>query len=339
MAYPCEIDECLIVPYVQLFPLEVDILQQVSSSSTSSSSMVRLDEDDMCGDDDSSVLSSETETRTLILVTDCHPRVLSRTTVGASEDGAVMYIGPDSLALVQHLPIQEHLKRKYRHQYHHDVERLEEEEEGGKFANENSPNRILDFCTGSGIQALSTLVSLERMDPNAIAVCVDYNERALRFTKFNALLNGIDAERVHLIRADLISGDLLPLRQEVDIVEETKSVEGIENENNIMDVLMSIGEVDGKSKISLLYDVILANPPFIPVPGNCTIKDDGDSNIDTNIRGNISRRYGLFSSGGSSGEEVLQSIVSMSSRLLRPNDGVLAIGKAILSFFSLSASV
>ncbi len=330
LAYPCEMDEHLIVPYVHLFPLEVDVLQP------SSSCMQQRDEDDddesTTSSSSSSSSSSSNESKTLILVTDCHPKVLSRTTVGASEDGAVMYIGPDSLALVQHLPLQDHLRRKFQ-----DQERRQEIQ-GTNNANKNSPtrtssssssSRILDFCTGSGIQALSTLMSLERLDPNATAVCVDYNERALRFTKFNALLNGIDAGRIHLIRADLISGDLLPLKQkeEIPLLEDGDILDGLDYENNIMGMLIGTrsGEVDEQLNMSNLFDVILANPPFIPVPGRCTIKGNKDSSNDTNIRDSISRRYGLFSSGGSSGEEVLQSIISMSSRLLRPNDGILAI--------------
>lgn len=39
----------------------------------------------------------------------------------------------------------------------------------------------------------------------------------------------------------------------------------------------------------------------------------------------ISKRYGLFSSGGSSGEEVLESVISYSSRLLTKDYGLLAI--------------
>jgi len=50
---------------------------------------------------------------------------------------------------------------------------------------------------------------------------------------------------------------------------------------------------------------ILSNPPFLPVP----VDDE-----------TISSRYGLFSSGGSTGEEVFQSLVRLSSFLLDRND-------------------
>ncbi len=45
---------------------------------------------------------------------------------------------------------------------------------------------VLDLCTGSGIQALSTLGS------GVSAVGVDVNGRAVRFARFNGALNGLD---------------------------------------------------------------------------------------------------------------------------------------------------
>jgi tRNA1(Val) A37 N6-methylase TrmN6 len=170
---------------------------------------------------------------TLILATDLHPRVLSSTTVGTLHHGSVMYIGPDSLALVQHIP------------------RLI-----------NNQKRILDLCTGSGIQALAAL----RCSPDGTtATCVDINPRALQFARFNAALNGLNVITVQ--------GDLME---------------------------MTLPDGD--------YDLILANPPFIPVPST---KD-------------ILHRYGLFSSGGEDGEVVLRSIVEMAgSKLI--HGGVLAI--------------
>ena len=57
------------------------------------------------------------------------------------------------------------------------------------------------------------------------------------------------------------------------------------------------------------FDIILANPPFIPTPA----QED------------IEKRYGLFSSGGSDGEDVLRSIISLSPKLLRRGSGLLAI--------------
>ena len=252
-------------------------------------------------DDECTSISSS---RPLILVTDCHPTILSRTTVGKEEDGAVMYIGPDSLALVQHLPIQSHLMHLMQHLHLH----LNKKKKRNNF-------QILDFCTGSGVQALATLMSLENVDPGATAVCVDVNDRALRFTKFNALLNGIDGGRVHTIKADLISGKLLDPRDasNCNCFNSRKEQDGMAP--SILDILLKGAPATNSQIIPTgPFDIILANPPFIPTPSAGDDTSDG-----------ISKRYGLFSSGGSSGEEVLQSIVSMSSRLLRKEDGLLAI--------------
>lgn len=273
LAYPCENDPSIIVPYVHIFPVEIDVLKS-----------------------DCDVIES---TRHLILITDCHPAILSQTTVGVKEDGAVMYIGPDSLALVQHKIIQTHLMDLVKR---------------GDFKSHHCNKKqfkILDMCAGSGIQALSVLASLEKVDPTATAICVDINDRALRFTKFNALLNGLDGGRVHAIKADLISGSML------DPQDYVKCSKDINRENSLLDFLMEIGEGSTKHGIPVgPYDIILANPPFIPTPQ----PKQGD-----NVSEIISKRYGLFSSGGSSGEEVLKSIIFFAGLLLREEDGLLAV--------------
>ena len=52
------------------------------------------------------------ENKLLILVIVCHPIILSQMTVGVvEEEGTVVYIGPDLLALVQHRPIQSHMRQ------------------------------------------------------------------------------------------------------------------------------------------------------------------------------------------------------------------------------------
>lgn len=141
------------------------------------------------------------------LATDWHPRVLASSKVGDCD--AVMYIGPDSLALVQHW-----------------------------LDNNDSISgceSILDVCTGSGIQAIVANVLQMRTNPTEEAtttICVDVNPRALRFTEFNAALNGV---KVTCVECDL-----------------TKSVEPILQE---------------LARLDLRYiDQILANPPFLPVP-------------------------------------------------------------------------
>jgi hypothetical protein len=63
----------------------------------------------------------------------------------------------------------------------------------------------------------------------------------------------------------------------------------------------------------------LANPPFLPVPKN---EDKGGE--DTTTLDSISQRYGLFSSGGASGEAILERIVKLGSRHLTPG-GVLGV--------------
>jgi len=251
LAFPCETDPSVIVPYVHIFPMDIP---------------------------DPSVHDIK---RTLTLVTDMHPSVLTTTTLGEFNDGAVMYIGPDSLALVQHFPIELYINTK----------------EGGD--NCRTGLQILDFCTGSGVQALSILKALEISHPNSMATCVDLNDRALRFTNFNAVLNGISIDRIKCIKADLLSGKILESRY---------ASSGEEGSMLLNDVLAKNG-----------YDIVTANPPFIPVP--CPADQ---IRIDITID-DISKRYGLFSSGGSLGEDVLQKIIQWAPLLLREKHGLLAV--------------
>jgi methylase of polypeptide subunit release factors len=193
-------DNQMVVPLVQLVPLEVD------------------------------------PHTTLFLVTDWHPRVLGSTQAGSHD--AVMYIGPDSLALVQHFGLQIQLT------------------EG---------NNILDLCTGSGIQSIVLL----KRNFCSRAVCVDLNPRALQFCRFNAILNNVSE------RLETVEGDLL---DELDL-----------------------GDVK--------FDLITANPPFIPVPSQDT---------------QVSKRYGLYSAGGSDGTLHLQAILRLAETRLQPM-GILAV--------------
>lgn len=231
LAFPCQTDLDLIVPYVHLFPMEI-------------------------GAD-------------LVFATDLHPRVLSCTTVGTRQDGAVMYIGPDSLGLVNHLPLPLLLPS----------------------------SRILDLCAGSGVQALSVLSSLGDHASNAL--CVDINERALRFVQFNAALNGL-ADQVNVRQADLISGSMT-CSEQGEIVHKSL-VKGLRDVSQQMN--------PNKDAITSSFDVILANPPFIPVP-----PDDET----------ILQRYGLFSSGGPDGEDVLKVVFQLASALLPPTGGLLGV--------------
>lgn len=233
LAFPCQIDPALMIPYVHILPLTI---------------------------------RRETKPfQTLWLLTDLHPRVLSTTTVG-KEDGTVMYIGPDSLALVQHY-----------------IASLS--------GSQSRPTSCIDLCTGSGIQALAALAT---MDSIRSATVLDINPRALRFARFNAILNRLDDRLQQYVLGDLVSGHGSTWQPD----------ERIENvdASPILDILLAHSSVkDGRSHL-----LVLANPPFLPVPS-----------YDTEIQ----RRYGLFSDGGGpSGELVLQAIVELSSAITNQSD-------------------
>ena len=63
--------------------------------------------------------------------------------------------------------------------------------------------RFIDLCTGSGCIAISTLCGTK----DTTAVAVDISDAALLMAKKNAERNGV-RERLSLIRADLLGGDL-----------------------------------------------------------------------------------------------------------------------------------
>ena len=233
LAFPCETDPHLFVPYVHLFPVEI------------------------CSHGGS-----------LVLATDLHPRILSTTTVGTTHhDGTVMYIGPDSLALVRNLPLIS--------------------------CGDGPLLKILDLCTGSGVQALAALRKLG--DGTSKALCVDINDRALRFVKFNAALNDLERQ-VHARQTDLIAGEMNGDEEKVSVADVLREACHEMSPNDDSD--------------SRTFNVILANPPFIPVP------PDDDT---------ILKRYGLFSSGGPDGEDVLKVVIELASALLPANGGLLGV--------------
>jgi methylase of polypeptide subunit release factors len=108
---------------------------------------------------------------TLYLATDLHPNVLSMTCVGGKNEGAVMYIGPDSVALVDHWNSRQQQEVFHRH--------------------------VVDIGTGSGIQALSFSATSKA----AKVTCVDINPRALRLTSLNFEWN-------RMVEPTLILGDI-----------------------------------------------------------------------------------------------------------------------------------
>jgi cytochrome P450/methylase of polypeptide subunit release factors len=192
---------------------------------------------------------------TLYLATDLHPNVLSSTTVDHQADaakddnGAVMYIGPDSTGLVDHW-------------CSHQSGTLND--------------TIVDLGCGSGIQGLA----VASLSSGAKVVCVDINKRALRLTKLNFEWNGLDTPK--LVQGDIMTSggrQYFPNSEQVD------------STTPWMDLLANA-------------TMMVSNPPFLPVP-----IDDSE----------ISRRHGWFSSGGSSGEEFLESVVSLASTVLDPN--------------------
>lgn len=78
------------------------------------------------------------------------------------------------------------------------------------------------------------------------------------------------------------------------------------------------------------YNIILANPPFIPVPTTTLVNNNTDmynaeSSSKRSLSDVISKRYGLFSMGGPTGEAVLESIVRIAPYLSDPNTSVVAI--------------
>ncbi|MBK1724297.1 methyltransferase [Thiocystis violacea] len=108
-------------------------------------------------------------------------------------------------------------------------------------------DRLLDLCTGCGIQALTASRYARQV------IGVDINPRAVRFARFNAQLNG--ARNVRFIRGDLY------------------------------------GAVPGQT-----FDVILANPPFVPSPSMAV----------------------AFRDGGARGESVLARIIKGAASALAP---------------------
>lgn len=202
---------------------------------------------------------------TLYIVTDLHPNVLSITSIDEDNE-AVMYIGPDSLALLDHwiVPFGESPQNT--------------STTTATIAEEH--HKIVDLCTGSGIQALAMAKQVVSKDSKI--VCVDLNPRALRMTAFNFALNGMPPPT--LVLSDL-------LRTEESSIAHPPSPSSLLH-----------ASLQGAT-------MILANPPFLPVP----IHD-----LD------IATRHGLFSSGGPSGEDVLQRIVELAAIHLVEN-GRLAV--------------
>lgn len=195
--------------------------------------------------------------KTMYLGTDLHPNVLSIITIGNKDEGPIMYIGPDSLALLDHWNSRQQLI--------------------------STGSRIVDIGTGSGIQALSVAAA---SSAGIHVTCVDINQRALRFAELNFDWNGME-------EPTLILGDIQDQACRIYNSKDDRCITALTWQE-------ALGQPD----------MILANPPFLPVPVH-----DAE----------ISKRYGWFSSGGSSGEVILQRIIQLASETLSSSSGTLAV--------------
>mmetsp|Transcript_37934 Transcript_37934/g.81043 ORF Transcript_37934/g.81043 Transcript_37934/m.81043 type:complete len:344 (-) Transcript_37934:86-1117(-) len=187
-----------------------------------------------------------------------------------------------------------------------------------------SPRRILDVCTGSGVQALATLAMLELVNGCVanLAVAVDVNERALSFTAFNARLNGLE-DRVSTMAADLLSGKAFPSKYEESKADDRSLVEALLNKLVQDEGQRSFPHEQEEEERK--FDMFLANPPFIPVPPERSDRTAFSLRDKNGYRGANTPRYGLFSSGGASGEDCLRAIIQLAPSLLRTNGGLMVV--------------
>lgn len=220
LVFPCDFDSSLAIAYVSIFPFDIP-----------------------------------GGGGTLCFMTDWHPRVLSTTRIHKTEE-AVMYIGPDSLALAQHFILG---------------------------FRQTAGSCWLDLCTGSGIQSIvaSTMGLCQHV------VCVDTNARALRFTRFNAALNQMEDSCISLVQGDLLSN--------------TGRLHYEEKVRPLVPLLKGICSQ---------YQVVTANPPFLPVPPSIHVN-----------------RHGLFSSGGPSGDAVLSAALTLANDVLEENGFVAVVSE------------
>lgn len=282
----------------------------------------------------------------------------------------VMYIGPDSIGLVQHAPRRVTSRSRFtgaglggpR------VDDLPIFASGANVADEGDAQRaagevgegvletVLDLCCGSGVQGIAA-AALRGGD--ALVTCVDINPRAVRFARFNALLNGLDESRFRAVAGDLYCA--LAGRQPTDETASPGAVQarvsaekqtpagegyaprstlggttGREASGGALEAngergpgplpfengedastrsspeAPSGGGAPGSPRnenASKTFDLILVNPPFVPVPPR----------LDS-----VRRRYDVFAAGGANGEEIVEGIFRGVMDHLRPG-GVLAM--------------
>ncbi len=159
----------------------------------------------------------------LYIATDHRYMILPEDTIA---ENPIMYLGMDSMGLVYTAP-------------------------------QATVSRVLDLCCGSGIQGLTATRYAREV------IGVDINPRALRFSRFNAQLNGI--WNIHFCLGNLY-----------------EAAQGY-------------------------FNVILANPPFVPSPSQ-------------DLR---------FRDGGTSGEDILSRIITESANHLTPGGNLFIVADLI----------
>jgi methylase of polypeptide subunit release factors len=346
LIFTCTVDPTLMVPAVSIFPLDIH-------TNIIDTNYYNLPETPQKEEEQIMVIS-------LYFVTDWHPNVLLSTTASGMkeelhEGAAVMYIGPDSLALVSHWPavLLTQLPLLLQHkQLQHPItnDTITTTTNTSFWGTDHTIHtqkgiKLLDLCCGSGIQALSYLSILKYfLSTNELrklkATCVDINRRALRFTRFNAILNDLDES------VETIEGNILDW-------EETFS--NHDDDHHHANTTLAELQANYHQLLNLApYDIILANPPFIPVPPPEVFNTTGITNTsctttagpynhhhsccnnDTSLLlvDSISTRYGLFSSGGPSGEDILQSIIRIAPRLLSESNDTNSVVAIVSEFMN-----
>ena len=288
-------DGDLLIPYVHVLPIDLPM----------DNSTTTKNKNDNDNDNNNSII----QTYNIYVVTDLHPRVLNSIHVGPSctesqqsQQQAVMYVGPDTIALVQQFGMH----------YSDNVlntttipSQQEQEQE-----------HIVDLCTGCGIQALvvAAVLRITAANPSTIEgsdssipsspppppprtstttkiTCVDRNPRALAFTHCNFQWNDMAIPT-------LVMGDLQSPYGQVMTLDDLKSQQQQQPKQQQQPSLEDLW-IHRLNHATL----ILANPPFLPVPSTHPIVARG-------------ARHGWFSDGGQSGEDVLKSIVTLASHVL-----------------------
>ncbi|KAJ3029337.1 UNVERIFIED_CONTAM: hypothetical protein HDU68_012492 [Siphonaria sp. JEL0065] len=119
-----------------------------------------------------------------------------------------------------------------------------------RVTNNNTPTRILDFCTGTGCIALALAHHL----PNPKVIGFDISKRAIQLSKLNARRNGVELkERVWFQQIDLLDEELRRMDGSCDRIREL--FEDAFGPQSVVDV------DDGNRWV----EYIVSNPPYIPL--------------------------------------------------------------------------